>query len=54
MSVIHYIGFDVHKNVIAYCVETADGKMSPRSGDENPSRGLRPFSADTPGNRSLA
>ncbi len=24
MNAIHYIGFDVHKKTIAYCVKTAD------------------------------
>ena len=27
MNVTHYIGFDVHKKVIAYCVKMADGKV---------------------------
>jgi len=27
MNVTHYIGFDVHKKVIAYCVKTADGQI---------------------------
>ena len=27
MNVLHYIGFDVHKKSIAYCVKTADGKI---------------------------
>ena len=28
MTIIsHYIGFDVHKKIISYCVKTADGKI---------------------------
>lgn len=27
MNVIHYIGFDVHKKTISYCVKLADGKI---------------------------
>jgi transposase len=27
MNAIHYIGFDVHKKTIAYCVKTADGHI---------------------------
>jgi len=27
MNIKHYIGFDVHKKSISYCVETADGKI---------------------------
>ena len=27
MSINHYIGFDVHKKSISYCVKTADGKI---------------------------
>ena len=27
MNISHYIGFDVHKKSISYCVKTADGKM---------------------------
>jgi transposase len=27
MNVTHYIGFDVHKKVVAYCVKTVDGKI---------------------------
>ena len=27
MNVIHYIGFDVHKKTISYCVKTADGRI---------------------------
>ena len=27
MNAIHYIGFDVHKKTIAYCVKTADGQI---------------------------
>jgi transposase len=27
MNVIHYIGFDVHKKTVSYCVKTADGKI---------------------------
>jgi transposase len=27
MNVIHYIGFDVHKRSISYCVKTADGRI---------------------------
>ena len=27
MNDIHYIGFDVHKKTIAYCVKTADGQI---------------------------
>jgi hypothetical protein len=25
MTVIHYIGLDVHKKTISYCIKTADG-----------------------------
>ena len=28
MSITHYIGFDVHKKSISYCVKTADGKIA--------------------------
>jgi len=28
MNVTHYIGFDVHKKSISYCVKTADGQMA--------------------------
>src|SRR5580700_3911083 len=27
MTISHYIGFDVHKKSISYCVKTADGKI---------------------------
>jgi transposase len=27
MNAIHYIGFDVHKKTIAYCVKNADGQI---------------------------
>src|SRR5512136_442333 len=27
MNVTHYIGFDVHKKSVSYCVKTADGQM---------------------------
>ena len=27
MNVNHYIGFDVHKKTIGYCVEPADGRI---------------------------
>ena len=27
MNVIHYIGLDVHKKTISYCVKTADGRI---------------------------
>ena len=27
MNVIHYIGLDVHKKTISYCVKTADGQI---------------------------
>jgi hypothetical protein len=27
MNAIHYIGFDVHKKTISYCVKTADGQI---------------------------
>ena len=27
MNIKHYIGFDVHKKSINYCVKTADGKI---------------------------
>ncbi|HWJ19283.1 MAG TPA: hypothetical protein VNR65_11205 [Geobacterales bacterium] len=27
MNIKHYIGFDVHKKSISYCVKTADGKI---------------------------
>jgi transposase len=27
MNAIHYIGFDVHKKTISYCVKTADGRI---------------------------
>jgi hypothetical protein len=27
MTVIHYIGFDVHKKTISYCVKAADGRI---------------------------
>jgi len=27
MNVIHYIGLDVHKKTISYCIKTADGQM---------------------------
>jgi hypothetical protein len=27
MSINHYIGFDVHKKTISYCVKTADGRI---------------------------
>src|ERR1700691_18297 len=27
MNISHYIGFDVHKKSISYCVKTADGKI---------------------------
>ena len=27
MNVIHYIGFDVHKKSVSYCVKTGDGKI---------------------------
>jgi len=28
MSVIHYIGFDVHKKSISYCVKTGEGRIA--------------------------
>ena len=27
MNAIHYIGFDVHKKAISFCVKTADGQI---------------------------
>ena len=27
MNVSHYIGFDVHKKTVSYCVKTADGQI---------------------------
>jgi transposase len=27
MNAIHYIGFDVHKKTISFCVKTADGQI---------------------------
>jgi len=27
MNVNHYIGFDVHKKTVSYCVKTVDGKI---------------------------
>ena len=27
MNVIHYIGLDVHKKTISYCIKTADGRI---------------------------
>jgi hypothetical protein len=27
MNVIHYIGLDVHKKTISYCIKTADGQI---------------------------
>src|ERR1700677_2149226 len=27
MTVIHYIGLDVHKKTISYCIKTADGRI---------------------------
>ena len=27
MNVNHYIGFDVHKKSVSFCVKTADGKI---------------------------
>ena len=27
MNINHYIGFDVHKKSVSYCVKTADGKI---------------------------
>lgn len=27
MNVVHFVGFDVHKKIIAYCVKTADGTI---------------------------
>ena len=27
MNVNHYIGFDVHKKSVSYCVKTADGQI---------------------------
>src|ERR1700684_2066495 len=27
MNISHYIGFDVHKKSVSYCVKTADGKI---------------------------
>ena len=27
MNINHYIGFDVHKKSISYCVKAADGKI---------------------------
>lgn len=27
MNVHHYIGFDVHKKTISYCIKTADGSI---------------------------
>ena len=27
MNVNHYIGFDVHKKTIGYCVKPADGRI---------------------------
>lgn len=31
MNIQHYIGFDVHKKSISYCVKTADGKIAEES-----------------------
>ena len=28
MNIQHYIGFDVHKKSISYCVKTGDGKIT--------------------------
>lgn len=27
MDVVHYVGFDVHKRSVSYCVKTADGQI---------------------------
>ena len=27
MNISHYIGFDVHKKSVSYCVKTADGRI---------------------------
>ena len=27
LNVIHYIGLDVHKKTISYCIKTADGRI---------------------------
>ena len=27
MDTMHYVGFDIHKNVIAYCVKESDGTI---------------------------
>lgn len=27
MDIMHYIGLDIHKKIIAYCVKTADGAV---------------------------
>ncbi len=32
MNVIHYIGLDVHKKTISYCVKTATGQIVERAG----------------------
>ena len=28
MNIPHYIGFDIHKKTINYCVKTADGQIN--------------------------
>jgi transposase len=49
MDVVHYIGFDVHKRSVSYCVKTADGQIV-EEGELRAERGvLRRWAAGRPG-----
>ena len=40
MNVLHYIGFDVHKKTISFCVKTAAGEIVEEGSDIGATRGL--------------
>ena len=42
MTAIHYLGFDVHKKGVSYCVKRADGRMVERRTTASRTWVLRP------------
>ena len=49
MNVNHYIGFDVHKKSVSYCVKTADGRNRRGRQAASDARGAAPVGRETPG-----
>jgi hypothetical protein len=48
MTVLHYIGFDVHKKTISYCVKTAAGDIVDEGKVAAEREGLRQWAAARP------